>query len=181
MAYYEPGRYRCTVVNQGFGNSKQKATPYFYLTVKPFERVISSEIAERCAESYEREIMLYITDATLKYLVPKLREMGWQGNDWGDLDPLSGEHHSFSNEVVVASCDIEQVDDKVYEKWNLAGGRTFEHERDDNVVRTLNAMFGKALKGGSASNPKPKPPTKRETVPAEDEHGVLADDSEIPF
>lgn len=183
MAHYEPGRYRCTVVSQGFGNSKQKGTPYFYLTIKPQERIVSSEVAERCNDSYEREIMMYITEGTIKYVVPKLRSMGWDGNDWSDLDPQSrNDFHSFEGQEVTASCEIEHVDDKSYEKWNLSEGKSFEHERNDNVVRTLNAMFGKALKANGSGKPtKPKPPTKRETVPAEDEHGVLADDSEIPF
>lgn len=179
MAYYEPGRYRCTIVNQGFGNSKQKGTPYFYLTVKPMERVISSESIEPCVESYERDIILYLTDKTISNVIPKLRALGWEGSDWSELDPMTGDYHSFAHQGVTASCEIEQVDDKMYEKWNLSGGKGMDHTREDNVVRTLNAMFGKALKGGNSSKPKVKPPTKREAIPVTDDSEQEQDP--IPF
>lgn len=175
-AYYEPGRYYVQVVNQGFGQSKEKKTTYFYLTIKPVERIVSPDDREICVQQFERTIFNYITEKTVDRLVEQLRELGWDGTNWGELDPSSPDAHSFVGQEILAQCDQEIYEGNYKEKWQLPGRGGLDHEAEPDTTRKLNAMFGKALKGSRPS--KPAPPTKRETVPPEDRQG---DEREIPF
>lgn len=177
MAYYNPGRYWCKVTSQGFNKSKEKGTPFFFLAIKPYEIFVTEEECEPVDGNYERKIDLYITDKTIENVVGKLRAMGWTGDDFRDLEPANPDGHSFVGKEIVVHCKHEQVGDKVYDKWELPGtGGGPDIDNDPNVSRTLNAMFGKALKGNGNAPKKAKPPVK-ETVPTD----VQMDEDQIPF
>lgn len=163
MAHYSPGRYECEVVGQGFGNSKEKRTPYFFLKVRPLARIVSADEREFVEQPYERDIVMYLTDKTVEGVVGKLRHhLEWDGSDWSELDPESGSFDDLRRKVIEASCEHEVDRDdesRVYERWQLPPvGGGLSHERDATTVRSVQAMFGAALKGGK---PKAKPKAQK--------------------
>lgn len=164
MAFYEPGRYVVQVVDQGFGNSKQKLTPYFCLTVRPVARVISADEQELVRDQYERYIMLYLTDKTVESVIARLRRLGWTGTSFSQLDPENDKYHSFTGAEVLATCEHEHMGDKTYERWRLplGGGRTV-HEAEQGITRKLDARFGKVLKSTAKSSKGPQPAVTADT------------------
>lgn len=161
MAFYEPGRYVVQVVDQGFGSSKQKLTPYFCLTVRPLARVVSADEHEAVRDQYERYIMLYLTDKTVESVISRLRRLGWNGTSFSQLDPENDEYHSFVGAEVLATCEHEQMGDKTYERWRLplSSGPAMQHEPEKGITRKLDARFGKVLKSTARSIKKPEATT----------------------
>jgi hypothetical protein len=152
MAYYQPGRYVVQVVDQGFGNSKQKLTPYFCLTIRPIARVITADEHEALPDSYERYIMLYLTDKTVDNVIARLRRLGFAGASFSQLDPANDKYHSFEGIEIMATCEHEQIGDKTYERWRLPlGGSPSFHEAEAGITRKLDARFGKVLKSTARS------------------------------
>ena len=175
MAYYEPGRYVVQVVDQGFGNSKQKLTPYFCLTVRPIARVISADEQEIVRDQYERYIMLYLTDKTVENVIARLRRLGWDGMSFSHLDPENEEYHSFRGAEVLATCEHEQSGDKTYERWRLplGGGGRSVHEAEQGITRKLDARFGKVLKStATKSGARPAKKPQAATVAAKTHDGL---------
>src|SRR5688500_5972121 len=152
MAFYQPGRYVVQVVDQGFGNSKQKLTPYFCLTVRPVARIITADEHAAISDSYERYIMLYLTDKTVDNVIARLRRLGWNGTSFSQLDPSNEKYHSFEGLEIMATCEHEQMGDKTYERWRLAmGAGPAVHEAEEGITRKLDARFGKVLKSTARS------------------------------
>ena len=183
MAFYEPGRYVVQVVDQGFGNSKQKLTPYFCLTVRPVARVISADEQEAVRDQYERYIMLYLTDKTVETVIARLRRLGWSGMSFSELDPENEEYFSFAGAEVLATCEHEHIGDKTYERWRLplGGGRSV-HEAEHGITRKLDARFGKVLKSTAASKPTgSKPATKSSSKKAPAGKIAVETQNGLPF
>ena len=163
MAHYQQGLYECRVIAQGFDVSKEKKTPCFWLRFVP-----ESYDARELTESYEREIRLWLTDGTIDRVVEQLRNLGWQGSDFAELEPDGG--HSFEDLVIKVRCTHQQEDDKVYENWELPSSfQSCEHK--SGMTRKLNALFGAKLKNGA----KPKPKSIDEEVKE------LAGEEDCPF
>ncbi len=59
MPHYEQGDYRAEITAQGFGESSEKKTPYFFLEVEPKESLGAKQMPE---QAFRREIKRYITD-----------------------------------------------------------------------------------------------------------------------
>ena len=142
MAYYEPGRYECIIRSQGFELSKEKKTPCFWLSFMP--------ITSEGDGAYSRTVQLWLTDKTIDNVVARLRTLGWEGTSFKDLEPGG---FTFIGKTVWLRCDHEQHDDRIYEKWEFPPpeGSGQQAENVDGVARKLDALFGKALKGGKVS------------------------------
>ncbi len=159
--YYEPGRYACRVIAQGFGESKKKKTPYFFLAVKPIGLRDPADPDGRllgCAD-YPREVQLYISDAAAQYTIERLRLLGYRGDSFRDLEP--GGSFSLVDSEIELECKHETNDGETYDRF----GFPFESEPAENVegvAKKLDGLFGKELrktapKKGTNSTPEPEP------------------------
>lgn len=183
MPHYQPGRYRCVIEGQGFGESKVKKTLYFYLRFRPVMLIHSPDDEEPLQSEYQRDVVLYLTDNTVDTAIGHLRDLGWEGTNWVELDPENPNFFDFEGTDVVLSCDHEQNGDKVYERWQFPfSGGGFEHQKEADTIRRINAMFGKALK--KASPAKKKSPVKRREElpePPEEAYSEYGGGDTIPF
>lgn len=190
MANYAASVYQCRITGQGFGESKQKGTPFFYLDIQPeFELVNDKphDLPEDCR--WARRIERYITDKTFDYLVEDLKSIGWQGGPLSDLGPEGST--SFVDQVIKCRCVLENAtdgSDKVFERWMLyrpVGGGTQappEKTLDKTGLRKLDALFGDKLKSafGGKAKPAAKPAAKK-PAPAQRETVPPGPDADIPF
>lgn len=164
MAYYEPGRYLVKVVRQGFGTSKKKGTPYFFLTIRPQRRIVEEldgeEITEPIANEHDRDIELYLTQNTIAFQLEALRGLGWGGNSFSEIDPSYPGHHSFVGQEVKATCEHTGDGDKVYDNWSLMMLTTErEHHAPEGLVRTLDEEYRDILTDtATGTAPRPAPP-----------------------
>lgn len=168
--FYPEGAYSGTVIEQGFGQSKEKKTHFFFLKVQ----VDSNEDGSPVEKSYERTVTRYITEATLEYFAEDLKALGFQWRDsFNDLHPSIPSHHSFVGMAIDLYCKHEGE----YERWQisrpLGGGQQIE-QLGSADMRKLDNMFGKAMKGGSPAKPNGAPPPR-----AVASQGIGDDD--VPF
>lgn len=167
MAFYQQGLYECLICGQGFDESKEKKTPYFWLKFQPF-RCDGVDVSGM----YDREVLLYLTDATIERAVEHLRRLGWEGSDWAELEPQGS--CSFEGRTVTLRCMHEQAGDKVYEKWEFPLGSVTNSQHKSGISRKLNALFGKNVKNGQ----------KKQSNKKAAEAAAVADSTEeddIPF
>lgn len=163
MPYYEARVYDCEITGQGFSTSKNKQTPFLFLTFKPD------------GGEYERKIDLYITEKTVDRLVEWLGSVGVSIDKWSDLDPDTTNYQSMAGMTVALQCKHEPSQDgsKVYEKWELPmlpRALPPVQPMEKAGIRSLDRAFGaalKPLKSGSVQQAKPSPkspPANRESV-----------------
>jgi len=152
MAHYEQGRHECKIRSHYFGESKVKKTPFLAFLFTPL------------VGEYEREVQCYLTPKTVDRTIAILRDMGWHGSRFSEL-----EHVSFNGKLVELNCKHEHVNGNDYDKWEFPMPKAeIEAVNDSGGAKKLDALFGSELK---------KTATKAETVPAEVDEG--GDD--IPF
>lgn len=144
-AYYEPGDYLCKIVGQGLGESKEKKTPFVFLTVRPVAQYGMTEDGEQEYQvdaQYDRTVNLWLSPKTVERAAQRLVELGWQGTDWNDLAP--GGACNLEGTEVRLTCLHENYNDQAREKWDFPFGGAVQH--DPSVGKKLNALFGKSLK-----------------------------------
>ena len=178
MTSYEPGLYQnVPVVAQGFGESKDKHTPGFFLKIKPGD--------------YEREIWWYLPDGkedAIDRLMSGLETLGFDGSSFAELDPASPKFWDFTQTTITAECRHEAYNGKQVERWQLpfSGVAREVAPLDPKGIRKLDALFGKKLserfagKRGAATRATPAPLPK--TVEQElAENPPTEAESDIPF
>lgn len=166
--YYEQGDYKARVVNQGFGESKEKKTPLFFIEAEVFEAVGANRIPDKI---YPRRIEWYITDGTFKYVKEKLRGLGWTGTKLQELELDATKPHSFIGQEIVLTC----THDGDYDKFDIAYSGSKPVESKPGIAKKLDALFGKQLLADIGAGSKKAAP-KKETVPPAEE-----DSDEPPF
>lgn len=152
---YEPGRYRVRISEQGFGESKEKKTPFFFLRIVPFACYDPTTPAEPyTVESHERVYERYITDNTVKYFIEDLQSLGYDRTKFSELDPVNDGHHSFVGKEIDAVCAHEERDGDKWERWSLAkaGGGKQIPRIDSKGVSKLDALYGQQLKAAIKTN-----------------------------
>jgi len=174
MSYYQEGLYEVRFKSQGFSESKEKKTPFFFLTFDPVNLILGDDIHPVDAR-YECKVDLWLTEKTVERTVENLRTIGWEGNSFRDLEPGG---FSFEGVVGHLRCSHEQNGEKVYDKWDFpaTGGVKVEHV--SGMAKKLDALFGKALK---ASKPAAKAVEKPVPVTVPEDAGSVEDADEIPF
>lgn len=125
------------------------------------------------AKQYERTtriVMKADDERSLEFALLKLRTAGWEGESFREIESLRGT-------TINVTCRHEpgtgEYAGKVFERWELPlPPRESEPLESDNaVVRKLDTLFGKKLKGGAQkSAPPPQAPAG----------GYFVDD-DIPF
>jgi len=155
MAHYEKGQYDCQIHSHYFGESKLKKTPFLAFRFTP------------AGGEYEREVLLYLTPNTVDRAIAILREMGWHGSRFSELD-----HVRFNGKLVVLDCTHEHSNGNDYDKWDFPRPKSENGSvNDPAVAKKLDALFGSELKKTATAK-------AAETVPA-DAGDVEGDD--IPF
>ncbi len=166
------GRYEVEVIAQGFGESKNKGTPFFFLEVTP-RYLLKNEFRTAVDGKYNRMITLYLTDKTADRVRKDLAELGWEGSSFRELDPLVEGHKSFVDTLIIADCQHEGQ----FEKWELPYEPMSSAPKESvpNLSRKLDTLFGKTT---AAKKPAPKAEPARQ--PAATGAAAKGDD-EIPF
>jgi hypothetical protein len=141
--YYEPGLYKCQILDQGFTDFSSN-TEWFLLKFLVLEPIAPFRNNVR---SYSRMAYFPFTDDTGDQLTRDLRGLGFKGDDFLLLDLRTKGHHSFvGNEFELMCCDGQTVDGEPCEDWELRGApRPLDRDR----VRRLNRFLSKHLIGGS--------------------------------
>lgn len=171
MAHYEPGDYKARIVRQGFSESKQKSTPFFFIEIEPIEALGANDLP---SPAYKRTLDWYCTDNTMKFVIEKLRFLGWNGTKLAELEPGAPNHHSFVGQEIDVYCKHTP---EGYEDWEMSTGRTGGSsgpEEQKGVAAKLDRLFGKQLVATTPGKPKASKP-KAEPV------ATATDDEEIPF
>ena len=161
MTYYAPGTYDCQIVDQGFDVSKEKKTPFLWLSFQPAALVNLDGSTVDCTEHYDREVRMYLTEKTVERHIQRLRDIGFTGSSFKDLEP--GGTCNLAEKVASIECKHEDG----YERWDFpapsGGGLSSEHK--DGVARKLDALFGKALKGSASQAPVTEPEPDSGDIP----------------
>lgn len=173
---YQQGNYSATVLQQQFGESEKKGTPYFALTIRPDEMDVG-EPEMVSVDSQERTVFIYLTEGTIDFAVRDLAAIGFRGASFAELDPSSPNHHSFVNQKIPVYCKHENYEGKTKEKWQISsGGGSINHKALDKTgVRRLDALFGKTLKAAA------KPGNGKATSGAARKPAAAVNDDDIPF
>ncbi len=156
--FYKEGLYFGTVTGQRFGMTGQKKTPYIAIAFKPTLRANpvtpnDKDTGEALETSYEREVTLYITEATIKngMTVEQLRAVGWEGTRFSDLDPDSPNFQDLTGNEVKFYCKHETAKEgthkgKTFDRWSVStgtkGGSFDKPENQKGVAAKLDALFG---------------------------------------
>lgn len=149
--FYEQGRYICRITDHGLSESSKKGTPFVFIKVRPISYLApGTHEPESVSQSFERTINKYLTDKTVENVARDLRNIGFDGDSFAQLDRGNDNAVNLTGQDVECYCEIETFTDqngqtKEKETWNIAF--TFEMKPiDAKAVRSLDAMFGKALK-----------------------------------
>lgn len=170
--HYERGDYSATVLRQGFAESKEKGTPFFFLEFEPIQALGANVLP---AEIYPRTIRMYLTEAAAPYAFDKLKALGWSGARLSDLDPDNPNHHSFHNQIIT----VRNEPDGEYDKFDLireAGGAGGA-EHTAGIAAKLDRLYAKTL-AAHGNGDKPKR-AKKAPMPTQQPAGIP--DADIPF
>lgn len=167
-AHYEPGDYSAVVTRQGFAESKEKGTPFFFLDFEPIQALGANQLPQQI---YPRTIKMWLTEAAAPYAFEKLKYLGWDGKRLADLDPDEPDHHSFVQNTIT----VRNTPEGEYDNFDLVKdvGSSTEHKAglaaklDRTYMKTLAANGSGASK--PASQPKAEPQPKVTGVPVSDE------------
>lgn len=153
-SYYDVGLYRCIVKTHGFDVSEKKRTPCLWFRFTPMTSDGEGD--------YDRETRLWLTDKTIDRTILRLRDMGWSGAAFQELEPGG---HTFRGVEVELFCAHNP---EGYEDWQFPAPTGQVSQPKLGVARKLDALYGRALQRGAAA--KPKRPA--ETVPPENNDDV---------
>lgn len=113
------GAYTARVIKQGLFESPKSGTLEFKLFVEVFRSMEHGDITR----PFKKNVVEYITDGTLKYFLPKLRNLGFDGANLQDLVP--GEDGKAEQDLtgmeIAVLCNHEEYQGQMREKWGLGG------------------------------------------------------------
>lgn len=113
------GAYTARVIKQGLFESPKNATLEFKLFVEVFRSADYGDVPK----PFKKNVTEYITDGTLKYFLPKLRNLGFDGNNLEDLVPgADGKaEQDLTGMEIAVFCNHEEYQGQMREKWGLGG------------------------------------------------------------
>lgn len=174
MGKLDQGFYRGTLIAAGVSESKEKKTPFVFLTFEIHTKVTMGEDSP-LDNTETRDVMMYYTENTEERVENDLKKLGFNG----DFSNPQFNDDLYSEEGVKLYCELEEYKDKLQERWNLCslGGKVKE-PAPKSLIQKMNAKW-KAHQGKFAEAPKAARPTGG-TPPLAD---VNTDDGneEIPF
>ncbi len=178
----KPGYYVGHIQKWAMSEAKS-GNPQFVLTFALAHYKAAGGKQEECP-ALERNIYRVITEKTIEYFVNDLKALGYDRDNFDDLDPASANAFDFSGIEMEARLKYETFEGKEREKWDLAvvkGGAEVK-PLEQTGVASLNARFGSNLK--SLKNGAP-PVTRRPAPPPAAGYAGASDTAEggdeIPF
>jgi hypothetical protein len=137
--YYEPGLYKCRIIEQGF-NEASTGTPQFWLRFQVLGRI---EPFNDSLEKYSRTIYFAVTQRTADRVMQDLHTLGFKGDQFDGIDPRIEGSHSFVNSEVELICSHEDGKDGTpREKWRVRGsGRPLNADKVHNLNRLLTKVI----------------------------------------
>lgn len=149
--FYDEGVHIGEITAQGFNKAKS-GTRQFMIRVKVLGLPVNEDGFTPHDQQFERTIYMALTAATVPFVAETLRHLGYEEDSFGPLDPNHSKHHSFVGQQVNLYCRHEEFDGQWNEKWSISRGLSpLQSEAlTTKEVRELDALFGKALKGGKA-------------------------------
>ena len=169
--YDDKTRYRVRFTSQALGESEQKQTPFLALQFDVIAVYVGPEETEPVV-SKQRTAYLYITDKTIERFRDDLETLGFDRDSFKYLDPKTPGFFDFAGREGDMYCQHQEYNGDKSERWGVAGkprGLSVQ-ELDAKGIRSLDSLFGKALKG-LAKAPAPKPVAVKGQV----------DDGDVPF
>lgn len=130
---------KATPRDWGFGKSKNKGTPLFWMEF---------ELPEFTASDGSASVTIthnwYLTDKTLDFVLRDLALLGWNGSDVSELDKANGGKHSFFNQIVnITTMEEAYQNDKGESRKSIK----IKYFNDPAYAPSMQAMETKELKG----------------------------------
>lgn len=169
---YQPGVYSVEVTGQKLGQSRKKGTPQFALKFKPcyVENPSVPEGQEgqwAAVEPYEETAYFYLSDAAAENSISKLRRLGFILPEPRVelLDEDTSGFLSLIGQQVRLECQHEIYNGELQAKWDVAKAKA--KPCDQNVIRDLNALWGRHFVGEQPVPPAtpPQPTLQSPQVP----------------
>ncbi len=142
---FTAGYYVGFIQSWALGQSKEKGTPEFSIVFIPEYKKGPGGTKEDCPQE-KRTIYRYITDKTIDYFVADLKALGYDRDQFDDLDPNSPNAFNFEGAEIEARCKFEDYKGESKEKWELALVKNVAKPMEEGGVANLNALFGGAMK-----------------------------------
>lgn len=188
--FYEVGRYACKVTKQALGEAKT-GTPQFIMQFMVLGKVDPDDPSRfiPAPAQYERTFFRAITEGTIKYFLEDLKNLGFTGGSFKDLDPGSPNFQSLKGLGIDMWCNHEKGQDgNPREKWGVArqGGSMEVKPLEPKKLRDLDNLFGRELKklqANGAAKPAPvqRPVTVQDPPDAEEPPHFEASDDDVGF
>lgn len=156
-AKYDKGVYLATVQRQYMGQSKEKNTPYFALEVIIEARVFPGNDVQR-VDRNPRTVYMYLTDATIEFVTEQLAFIGYDNSSLAFLDPEKPGFHNFEGKEIELWCGHGTYKGETQEKWSISVPREPPAPLDPKALRSLDALFGKAMR---TKKPKSESPAEQ--------------------
>ena len=167
MSKLDEGKYRGRICEWSLSQSKTKKTPQFAVTCELIGYYDRDQLNDMSG-SDKRTVFKFITENTVDYFIEDMRKLGWNGDQFAELNPDHPGGHNFKDVEVDLTCEHETYEGKDRERWNFAfgGGGMQLTALDKKGVSSLQALFGSKLKA-TAAKPAAKPmPAKPVPAPA---------------
>jgi hypothetical protein len=134
---YPEGQYLAQVTNQYFGESAEKGTPKFCLVI----RIIGNrDCPDSPCRPQKREIVWWITDKTVEWVMRDLRALGYMGETLTGVDPDDEDFHDFRGKNIEVSCIHEEDQEgRLWERWKLSAGP--QNLKDKSKLRRLDRIL----------------------------------------
>jgi len=168
----DQGMYDVTIKDQGF-NEASTGTEQFWLQFDTENYIEGDGSVRPVVEICERTAYLPITAKTAAKVISQLREIGFDGDSFTDLEP--GGRCSLIGASTRMRCFHDEWKGNTREKWELPYSGGSGPGQADGIARKLDALFGADLKKTATKQPTQKPPEPVNTGTGE----ATADD--VPF
>ena len=197
--YYSEGLFQMEVTEQRLGKTSN-GNAQWIVRGKIMNRLHDDGSSEPVQANYDRTIYRVITEKTVPYIMEDLEGLGCPGlSSWKQLDQDSNGCFDLRGKWIEVVCKHGVYNGNEREEWGFNVNRTTTLEftpLDAQGMRSLDNLFGKALKGMKtngkpAEAPKAKPagmvssPKQRKPAPApvqaQDDDFAPVSDDDVPF
>lgn len=188
---YAKGKYRAHVIGQALTESKN-GTPQFELEVQIDGKYVNDDDYEEDNTEGWRTIYLSLTDATIGtptqpgWVVALLKELGFAGPSFAQLDPEAKDAHDFIDLEIDVFNSPAEWQGTMREKWSIiTGGERTKSKMEPAKVRQLDAKHrGVFSRSAPAPSPSPRSSTSKRSTPAKRPEPATVtggSEEEIPF
>lgn len=162
--YYPVGRYRCTVLQQGFSTAGT-GTPQFVLRFMVCADGAGNAFAD--VQRKERTYYKALTEKTMEYFAKDLKNLGVTVTSLSQLDPEAKDAVLLVGREVNMYCQHgTDRDGNAREEWGVALSDMEMKPPPASTMRSLDMLFGRAMRANGGGTPAPRPATPRQATPA---------------